>query len=220
MSTVTEIAAPTSVVTEHRPWWRSRVVLSAAIVGAMLVCFFAWRAEFPWPAWLEWNSLAGYLDNFQNWLIDQRNTSNPSVFFSVLDGISTFLDDLVTWLTNLLLWMTWIGTAVASVLIVLRFGGLRAALIVLGAFASFAAMGLWEESVQTLALMLAAVARSLLVGMPLGVLAGRSDRFQRAITPVLDAMQIVPAFAYLTPIVILFSVGPAAAVVTTMIYAV
>ena len=42
----------------------------------------------------------------------------------------------------------------------------------------------------------------------------------RAITPVLDAMQIIPAFAYLMPVVILFSVGPGAAVVTTMIYAV
>jgi glycine betaine/proline transport system permease protein len=91
---------------------------------------------------------------------------------------------------------------------------------VLGAFASFAAFGLWDESVQTFALMFAAVSLSLVVGLPLGVLAGRSDRFQRAITPVLDAMQIVPAFAYLMPVVILFSVGPGAAVVTTMIYAV
>ena len=56
--------------------------------------------------------------------------------------------------------------------------------------------------------------------MPLGVVAGLSDRFQRGITPVLDAMQIVPAFAYLMPIVILFSVGPGAAVITTMIYAI
>ena len=73
---------------------------------------------------------------------------------------------------------------------------------------------------QTLALMIAAVTLSLLVGIPLGILAGRSTRFERAITPVLDAMQIIPAFAYLMPIVILFSVGPGAAVITTMIYAV
>jgi glycine betaine/proline transport system permease protein len=52
------------------------------------------------------------------------------------------------------------------------------------------------------------------------VLAGRSDRFERLITPVLDAMQIVPAFAYLMPVVIFFSVGPAAAVITTMVYSV
>src|SRR4029079_15307623 len=61
---------------------------------------------------------------------------------------------------------------------------------------------------------------SLLVGIPLGVWAGLSDRFNRFVTPVLDAMQIIPAFAYLMPIVILFSVGPGAAVITTMIYAI
>ena len=116
--------------------------------------------------------------------------------------------------------MTWVGTLAAGVLIVLRFGGWRAALIVLAAFVSFALMGLWEESIQTLALMLAAVSLSLLIGVPIGVLAGRSPRVHRAITPALDAMQIVPAFAYLMPVVILFSVGPAAAVICTMIYAI
>src|SRR5437588_277776 len=83
-----------------------------------------------------------------------------------------------------------------------RFGGRKAALGVLFAFASFAALGLWEESMETFALMLSAVSLSLLVGVPLGVLAGRSSRVNRTITPVLDAMQIVPAFAYLMPIVI------------------
>ena len=112
------------------------------------------------------------------------------------------------------------GTIAASTLIVLRFGGWRAALIIFAAFASFALMGLWEESIQTLALMTAAVLLSLAVGIPLGVIAGRSEGFYRGITPGLDAMQIVPAFAYLMPIVILFSVGPAAAVICTMIYAI
>src|SRR5262249_4917559 len=104
--------------------------------------------------------------------------------------------------------------------VALRFGGLRAGAIMLAAFAAFGAFGLWDESMQTLALMLAAVGLSLAVGAPLGIWAGRSDRFNRLITPVLDAMQIVPAFAYLMPVVILFSVGPGAAVITTMIYAV
>ena len=105
-------------------------------------------------------------------------------------------------------------------LIVLRFGGRRAALIMFAAFASFALMGLWEESMQTLALMSAAVMLCLAIGIPIGIFAGRNDRFYRGITPVLDAMQIVPAFAYLMPVVILFSVGPAAAVICTMIYAI
>jgi glycine betaine/proline transport system permease protein len=126
----------------------------------------------------------------------------------------------VEWFSRLLLWLTWVGATVAGTALVLRFGGLRAALISLFAFATFALLGLWEESMETLALMLVAVGLSLLVGIPLGVAAGRSARFHRVITPVLDAMQIVPAFAYLMPVVILFSIGPAAAVVSTMIYAI
>jgi glycine betaine/proline transport system permease protein len=52
------------------------------------------------------------------------------------------------------------------------------------------------------------------------VLAGRSVRFDKLVTPVLDAMQIVPAFAYLMPVVIFFSVGNPAAVIATVVYAV
>ena len=81
-------------------------------------------------------------------------------------------------------------------------------------------MGLWTESMQTLALMVASVSVSLAIGIPLGIVAGRSNGFNKAITPVLDAMQIIPAFAYLMPVVILFSVGNPAAVIVTVIYAV
>jgi glycine betaine/proline transport system permease protein len=205
---------------EHRPWYRSRIVLTGAIVGGMLLGFYGWRGQYPWPDSLAWNSLPLHLDQFQNWLLDQRSAEDTGIVFTLFDGFRVFADNLVNWLTDFLLWLTWLGTTVAGVIVVLRFGGLRAAVWALGAFATFALTGLWLESMQTLALMLAAVSLSLLIGMPLGVLAGRSDRFQRLITPVLDAMQIVPAFAYLMPVVILFSVGPAAAVVSTMIYAI
>jgi glycine betaine/proline transport system permease protein len=204
----------------HRPWWRGRPGEVLAVVAAMLAAYVAFGDEFPWPDSLAWNSLAAHLDRFQVWLLDQRAAPDPSFVFSLFDAYRVFVDNLVTWLTDLLLGMTWVGTATAGILIVLRFGGPRAALLIAAAFASFAVTGLWEASVQTLALMLAAVSLSLLVGVPLGIAAGRSDRFQHMITPILDAMQIVPAFAYLMPVVILFSVGPAAAVVSTMIYAV
>jgi len=212
--------ATPSLLVEHRPWWRSRVTLSAAIVGVMLVCYFALESEFPWPASLTWNTLPTYLNDFQTWLVDSRNAQSPSLVIRAFNGFADFLDSLVNWFTSFLDWMTWIGVSVAGVLVSLRFGGLRASAWALAAFVTFAVSGLWVESMQTLALMLAAVGLSLLVGIPLGVLAGLSDRFARAVTPVLDAMQIIPAFAYLMPIVILFSVGPGAAVITTMIYAI
>ena len=223
MSVVADAASttpPTSLLVEHRPWWRSRVTLTAGIVGVMLVCYFALSSRYPWPAQLTWNTLPTHLNDFQTWLVDQRNAESPSVVIRAFNGFAGFLDDLVQWFTSFLGWMTWVGVSVAGVLVSLRFGGVRASVWALAAFVAFAASGLWVESMQTLALMLAAVGLSLLVGIPLGVLAGLSDRFERAVTPVLDAMQIIPAFAYLMPVVILFSVGPGAAVITTMIYAI
>jgi glycine betaine/proline transport system permease protein len=192
----------------------------AGILALMLVAFALLRNEVPWPASLTWGALPGRLDDLQGWLLSERTAEDPNLIFALLDGFRAMADWLVGALNDGLLWLTWAGTMAAAVLIVLRFGGRRAALVVGAALVSFALMGLWEQSVQTLALMLAAVLLSLAVGVPIGVVAGRSARFYRTITPVLDAMQIVPAFAYLMPIVILFSVGPAAAVISTMIYAI
>jgi glycine betaine/proline transport system permease protein len=205
-------AAPTSR-------FRGRGAQVAALVALMVIAYFFFKGEYPWPSSLVWAELPGKLDNAQDWLLEQRTEgSNP--FFALLDAFRAFADWLVTALLDALLWLTWVGTMAAGTLIVLRYGGWRAALIVLGAFVSFALMGLWEQSVQTLALMSAAVLISLAIGVPIGIFAGRNERFYRAITPVLDAMQIVPAFAYLMPVVIVFSVGPAAAVICTLIYAI
>ncbi|HJU47683.1 MAG TPA: ABC transporter permease subunit [Gaiellaceae bacterium] len=220
MSAVAEPVTTRPTVLEHRPWWRSRLVLSAVVVAAMVVCYRALAGEYPWPDWLAWNSLSFRLDDFQAWVIDQRTAEDKSVVFAVFDGFRIFVDNLVEWLTRFIFWLTWVGTTVAGTLVVWRFGGVRAGVIMLFSFVSYALLGLWEPSMQTLALMLVAVALSLVVGIPLGIAAGRSARVQRVLTPILDAMQIVPAFAYLMPVVILFSIGSAAAVVATMVYAI
>jgi glycine betaine/proline transport system permease protein len=212
---VSRVAVPAA-----RPWWRNRFVLAGLVVVGLVIAYEAWPGGYPWPAALEWKSLPTDLNNFQSWLSDQQSAANPSVIFTILNGISTGLGDYVSALSSLFHDLTWVGTLALGVLVSLRFGGVRAALWVLAAFLSFAVMGLWEPAVQTFSLVFAAVTLSLAVGIPLGIVAGRSDRFLRSITPLLDAMQIVPAFAYLMPIVILFSVGPGAAVITTMIYSV
>ncbi|GIU95703.1 MAG: glycine/betaine ABC transporter permease [Gaiellaceae bacterium] len=213
----------------HRPWWRGRLVGVGVVVALMVASYRLGVttdangvavARFPWPEELVWNAFPGHLDAFQTWLLDQRNAEDPSIVFALFNGFATLVDSLVSWLDRFLLWLTWVGTAATATLVALRFGGVRAAAWVAGALAAFALMGLWEESMQTVALMLAAVALSLAVGIPVGIAAGLSTRVQRAVTPVLDTMQIVPAFAYLMPVVILFSVGPGAAVVATMIYAI
>jgi glycine betaine/proline transport system permease protein len=205
-------AAPTSR-------FRGRGAQVAGLLALLVVGYLLWKNEFSWPAALTWDELPRKLDDAQDWLLEQRTEgSNP--FFAVLDAFRAACDWLVTAVLDFLEWLTWVGVMVGGTLIVLRFGGRRAALVVLGAFVSFALLDLWEESMQTLALMSAAVLISILIGVPIGVYAGRNQRFHRAITPVLDAMQIVPAFAYLMPVVIIFSVGPAAAVICTLIYAI
>jgi glycine betaine/proline transport system permease protein len=186
-----------------------------------VICHLTMSRTLSWPHATTWSSLMHYLDNIQNWLAAESNKAHPNIVYRVIHGISSALDALVRWLYHLLSkWLTWPGTTVLGGLLALRFGGRRAAAIMVASFAAFGALGLWDDSMQTLALMLVAVALSLAVGVPLGIVAGRSDRFERLITPVLDAMQIIPAFAYLMPVVIFFSVGPAAAVITTMIYSV
>ena len=228
MSTVAETRPVVAPVVSHRPWWRGRLVqvgrssrsCTSPTAGGSLRTRTASHSQYPWPDWLVWNSLSAHLDDFQVWILTEKGKSDTGLVFTLFEGFSTCVDHLVRWFDRFLLWMTWIGTTVAGTLVCSRFGGVRAALVTLGAFATFALTGLWEESMQTLALMLVAVALSLLIGIPLGIVAGRSRRFAKAIAPVLDAMQIVPAFAYLMPVVILFSIGPAAAVVSTMIYAI
>ena len=219
MATVTAETVPVPVIV-HRPWWRGKLVQVGAIIAVMWLAYRGWKTEYPWPNELVWNKLQVELDEFQAYLIDQRLEGGGGVVFTVFDGFRIFADNLVTWFNDLLVWLTWIGSTVTGTLLAWRFGGLRAGIWALAAFASFALSGLWAESIETLALMLAAVGLSILVGVPLGIAAGRSARFNRALTPFLDAAQIVPAFAYLMPVVLFFSIGYAAAVVATMIYAI
>lgn len=219
MTTITEAPAVVPVVS-HVPWWRGKLVQIGAIVAVMWLAYRGWKSEYPWPNELVWNKLQFELDDIQTWLIDKRLEGGGGLVFTLFDGFRVFVDNLVTWFNDLLIWFTWIGTTVAGTLLAWRFGGLRAGVWALAAFASFAVSGLWAESIETLALMLAAVGLSIAIGVPLGIAAGRSKRFNRALTPFLDAAQIVPAFAYLMPVVLFFSIGYAAAVVATMIYAI
>jgi glycine betaine/proline transport system permease protein len=80
-------------------------------------------------------------------------------------------------------------------------------------------LGIWDLTMASLAMIITAVAFCAAVGIPLGILAARSDRFDRVLRPILDAMQTVPGYAYLIPVVMLFSVGPPAATLGTIIFA-
>ena len=81
-------------------------------------------------------------------------------------------------------------------------------------------IGAWEESMITLGLVLTAVFFCVIIGIPFGIFAARSDRFASLIRPVLDTMQTLPAFVYLVPVVMLFGTGEVPGVIVTFIFAV
>ncbi|PIE45328.1 MAG: ABC transporter permease [Gammaproteobacteria bacterium] len=80
-------------------------------------------------------------------------------------------------------------------------------------------LGLWDQSIQTIAIMVVAVLLSLLFGIPLGILSARSLHFRRLLSPVLDLMQTIPSFVYLIPAAMLFGLGKMPAILATIIYA-
>ena len=81
-------------------------------------------------------------------------------------------------------------------------------------------IGAWQESMITLALVLTAVFFCVIIGLPLGIIAARSDRFASLIRPILDTMQTLPAFVYLVPVVMLFGTGEVPGVIVTFVFAV
>ena len=100
-----------------------------------------------------------------------------------------------------------------------RFSGIGLAIFTTITMVLIGLLGMWADTMTTLAMVLSAVIFCALAGIPLGIWAGRSDRFEAALRPVLDAMQTTPAFVYLVPIVMLFSVGNVAGVLATIVFA-
>ncbi|BAU77023.1 ABC transporter permease [Metapseudomonas furukawaii] len=92
-------------------------------------------------------------------------------------------------------------------------------LVITGLLFLVGAVGLWDKLMQTVALMLVATFISVLIGIPLGILAARSDRLRAVLMPLLDIMQTMPSFVYLIPVLMLFGLGKVPAIFATVIYA-
>ena len=81
-------------------------------------------------------------------------------------------------------------------------------------------LGVWNEAMATVALMLAATILSVVIGLPIGIGMSRSDRMRRGMLPVLDIMQTMPIFVYLIPFVMLFGPGKIPALLATIVFAI
>ena len=125
------------------------------------------------------------------------------------------LNPIQSALTSLPFW----AFGAAAALLAGRIGGWRPAALTMMALGILGLSGLWVLSMQTLAAVLVAVAVCTLLGCPLAIWAGRSPRVDRALKPVLDTMQTLPAFVYLVPVIMLFGGNIVSALIATVIYA-
>jgi glycine betaine/proline transport system permease protein len=144
-------------------------------------------------------------------------TTNFAWFFdSLAMGLSTLLNGLVA----ALLWTPpiVIVLAVAALSYLLQ----RSWKLVIGVILGLCFIinqGLWEATIQTLVLVVAAASVSMGMGVPIGIWAAHNERVYRILHPILDLMQTLPTFVYLIPVLILFGLGLAPGLIVTVIFA-
>ncbi len=92
-------------------------------------------------------------------------------------------------------------------------------LVVFVALVLVGLMGLWEDAIKTMALMIAATLTTMAISLPIGVAMARTAWLRRVLTPVLDLMQTLPSFVYLIPVVMIFGPGKIPALIATIVYA-
>ncbi len=205
----------------------SRSVIVAGILLVWLVLFAVLRGK-------QTLSLAAAdLTDLHRWFNDVNDSiganrnSNP-LFLYFFNEIRLVIDTLVTFVQELISQPTagrpvpqigWLGVVGIAGYVSWALGNWRVALLAVAGFTFLGLQGLWQESMDTLALTLSAVFVALLFALPLGVWAGLSDRFNRIVTPFLDFMQTMPTFVYLAPLTLFFLIGPASATIATAIYA-
>jgi len=134
----------------------------------------------------------------------------------LLDPIRSFLVDRPWWAIvcgfTALAWVT-AGRRVAAMCAI-------ALLVVAGMHAEGSISGsIWTDAMDTLSQVFVAVVAAMAIALPVGIVAGRSERFFAAIRPLLDAAQVMPAFVYLVPVIGLFNIGRVPGLIASVVYA-
>jgi glycine betaine/proline transport system permease protein len=155
--------------------------------------------------------LAEWTETGVDWITD--------TFDGAFDLLDTAIDLVVGSLEYILL--------AAPALLMVAILGVIAFLLASWRVALFTVLGLlfvisldlWEEAMQTLALVLAATVVALAIGIPIGIIAAKSGAVEAVLRPVLDVAQTMPAFVYLVPIVVVLGIGAGPALIATVIFA-
>jgi len=148
--------------------------------------------------------------NIKEWLFEQR---------PLFKKISAPIDTVLNSLDSLFNFIPFPIILLIFVFFAYRTNGLKFAVFSFLSLVFIDLVDLWSESMTTLAMIFTAVLFCMLIGIPLGILASRSNTFEIILRPVLDIMQTIPSFVYLIPVVMLFGVGLTPGVVATIIFA-
>jgi glycine betaine/proline transport system permease protein len=158
------------------------------------------------PSWLRVD-LSGTVNQAAKWSNTHLRSGIPLVggtnaFSNVL--VRDVLNPVRDVFTNAPWWLV----VAAIVLVAWLSGGRRLAFVCGLCMAGIAALRVWPLAMETLSQVLVIVVLSVALAVPIGIWAGRSDRVERVLRPVLDVAQVMPAFVYLVPVIFLFNVGP------------
>ena len=148
--------------------------------------------------------------NIKEWLFEQR---------PLFKKISAPIDTVLNSLDSLLNFIPFPIILLIFVFFAFRTNGLKFAVFSFLSLIFIDLVDLWSESMTTLAIIFTAVLFCMLIGIPLGIIASRSNTFEIILRPILDIMQTIPSFVYLIPVVMLFGVGLTPGVVATIIFA-
>ena len=156
-------------------------------------------------------NIGKYIEMAINWL-----TEHFASFFDALSmGIGGFIDGFQHVLFGIPFYIT---IAVLAALAWFKSGKGTALFTLLGLLLIYG-MGFWEETMQTLALVLSSTIIALIIGLPLGIWSANSQRCDKILHPILDLMQTMPAFVYLIPAVLFFGLGTVPGAFATIIFA-
>ena len=171
---------------------------------------------------------------FHRWLNDIKSSfdaSRDTNFFlrDIIGGISNAIDAVVEFLREMFAIpafprpvpvVGWFGVVGLLGWVAYALAGVRGAVMMTLSLLAFGFLGYWADSIDLLIVTLVAVTICIVIGVPIGIWMARSKTVETGLTPVLDTMQTIPSFAYLTPLALLFGIGAASAVMVTLVYAI
>ena len=148
--------------------------------------------------------------NIKEWLFTQR---------PLFKKLSAPIDSVLNGLDSLFNFIPFPIVILIFIYFAFKTNGIKFAVFTLLSLIFIDLVDLWSEAMTTLAMIFTAVLFCMLIGIPLGIIASRSNTFELILRPILDVMQTIPSFVYLIPVVMLFGVGLTPGVVATIVFA-